>query len=51
MDLAGPIAQVFAKLPEAKRSAVAEEMAREAEQVGGIPVRLLGLTWVASGKA
>jgi SAM-dependent methyltransferase len=51
MDLAGPIAQLFAKLPEAKRSAVTDEMAREAEQVGGIPVRLLGLTWIATGHA
>ena len=51
MDLAGPMAQVFSRVPEAKRSAVVAEMAREAEQVGGIPVRLLGMTWVASGHA
>jgi SAM-dependent methyltransferase len=51
MDLAGPIAHLFAKVPEEKRAAVKDEMAREAEQTGGIPVRLLGLTWVATAHA
>jgi len=51
MDLAGPIAHLFAQLPESKRALVKAEMAREAEQLGGIPVRLLGLALIATARA
>jgi SAM-dependent methyltransferase len=51
LDLAGPIAHLFEKVPESRRQAVLGEMANEAEQAGGIPVRLLGLTWILTAIA
>jgi len=51
LDLVGPMAQLFAKLPEAKQAAVKDEMAREVERAGGVPVRLGGVSWIATARA
>jgi SAM-dependent methyltransferase len=51
LELAGPIAMLFAKLPEAERGAVAEEIAREAERAGGGKPLLKGVALLATGRA
>jgi SAM-dependent methyltransferase len=51
LDLAGPIAAIFNKLPAEKRADVTAEMAREVEKVGGVPVKLPGVTWLATARA
>lgn len=51
LELAGPIAMLFAKVPADKRAVVAEEIAREAERAGGGKAHLPGVTWVATAQA
>ena len=51
LDLAGPIAMLYSKVPTDKRAIVAGEIAREAETVGGGKAHLPGLTWLATGRA
>jgi SAM-dependent methyltransferase len=51
LDLVGPIAAIFNKLPAEKRADVTAEMAREVEKVGGVPVKLPGATWLATARA
>lgn len=51
LDLAGPIAALFSKLPASARPEVAAEIAREVERADGGSARLTGVTWVAEGLA
>jgi SAM-dependent methyltransferase len=51
LELAGPIAAIFAKLPAEKQASVKDEIAREVERVGGVPVKLPGATWLATARA
>jgi ubiquinone/menaquinone biosynthesis C-methylase UbiE len=50
IELAGPLASLYAKLPAERRQAYADEVAAEAERqsVGKPGVSLPGLTWIAS---
>jgi SAM-dependent methyltransferase len=51
MELAGPIAMLFRQLPEDKQPAVRREIEQEAERSAGGRVHLMGVTWVATGRA
>jgi len=48
LDLAGPIAGLFAKVPEGEQQAVFDEMSRAVEVAGGGSARLEGVTWIAT---
>jgi hypothetical protein len=53
IELAGPLASLYAKLPEERKRAYAEDVAAEAERlsVRKPGVALSGLTWMASGRS
>jgi ubiquinone/menaquinone biosynthesis C-methylase UbiE len=51
LELAGPIAMLFARVPQEQRVAVAGEIAREVERAGGGKARLPGVTWFASARS
>jgi hypothetical protein len=53
IEMAGPLASLYAKLPEEKKRAYAEEVAAEAERlsVRKPGVALPGVTWIASGRS
>jgi ubiquinone/menaquinone biosynthesis C-methylase UbiE len=53
IDMAGPLAVLYDKLPEERKRAYAEEVAAEAERlsVRQPGVALPGVTWVASGRS
>jgi SAM-dependent methyltransferase len=52
LDLAGPLATLYARVPEAERPAVFDEMAAACEEAGGGSARdLRGVTWVATATA
>ena len=52
MEVAGPLASLYAKLPEHKKHAYADDVATEAERqsVRKPGVALPGFTWIASGR-
>ena len=52
MEVAGPLASLYAKLPEDKKRAYADDVAAEAERqsVRKPGVALPGFTWIASGR-
>lgn len=52
MELAGPLASLYAKLPEDKKRAYADELAAEAERQSARKpgVSLPGATWIASAR-
>jgi ubiquinone/menaquinone biosynthesis C-methylase UbiE len=53
IEMAGPLAALYAKLPEDRKRAYAEEVAGEAERrsVRKPGVALPGVTWIASGRS
>ena len=51
LDLAGPIAMLFSRVPEERRREVSSEIAREVERAGGGRARLSGVTWFASARS
>jgi SAM-dependent methyltransferase len=53
IDMAGPLAVLYEKLPEEQKRAYAEDVAREAERqsVSRSGVALPGMTWIASGRS
>jgi len=53
IEMAGPLASLYAKLPEEKKRAYADDVATEAERlsVRKPGVALPGLTWIASGRS
>jgi ubiquinone/menaquinone biosynthesis C-methylase UbiE len=51
LELAGPIAVLFSKVPTEKREAVSAEIAREIENAGGGTARVNGVTWIATARA
>lgn len=53
IDMAGPLASLYAKLPEERKRAYAEDVAAEAERRSGRKpgVALPGVTWIASGQS
>jgi SAM-dependent methyltransferase len=53
IEMAGPLASLYAKLPEEKKQAYADDVAREAERrsVQKPGVALPGATWIASGRS
>ena len=51
IDLAGPIAVLFNKVPQEKRGAVAAEMAAEIEKAGGGTARVNGVAWIVTARA
>jgi len=52
LDLAGPLAALFARVPESDRSAVFAELAAACDEAGGGSVRgLRGVSWVATARA
>ena len=51
LELAGPIAMLFARVPQDKRAAVANEIAQEVERVGGGRAKLPGVTWFVSARS
>jgi ubiquinone/menaquinone biosynthesis C-methylase UbiE len=51
LALAGPIAMLMKAVPEDKRAAATNEIAREAERVGGGRARVPGVTWLATAQA
>ena len=48
LDLAGPIAMIFSRVPEERRRDVSSEIAREVERAGGGRAHLSGVTWFAT---
>jgi ubiquinone/menaquinone biosynthesis C-methylase UbiE len=50
LDLAGPIAALFSKVPAEKREAVSAEIAAEIERAGGGTARVGGVTWIAAAR-
>jgi ubiquinone/menaquinone biosynthesis C-methylase UbiE len=52
IEMAGPLASLYAKLPEARKAAYAKEVAEEAQRqsVSKSGIALAGLTWIASGR-
>jgi ubiquinone/menaquinone biosynthesis C-methylase UbiE len=50
LEFAGPIASLFARVPQEQRGAVAGEIAHEVERAGGGRARLPGVTWFASAR-
>jgi SAM-dependent methyltransferase len=51
LEIAGPIATMFAKVAPEKREEAAGEVIREIERIGGGSARLRGITWVATARA
>ncbi len=51
LDLAGPIASLFARVPEEERQAVFDVVARACEEAGSGSARLCGVTWIATATA
>jgi ubiquinone/menaquinone biosynthesis C-methylase UbiE len=53
IDMAGPLASIYTKLPEERQRAYASEVAAEAERqsVRKPGVALPGMTWIAAGRA
>ena len=53
MDLAGPLASVYAKLSDADRRACADEIAAEVERrsVRTLGIALPGVAWIATGRS
>ena len=51
MELAGPIAMLIAQLPSDKLPLVRAEIEREAAESAAGKVRLMGVTWIATGRA
>lgn len=47
LDTAGPLGSLFRSLPLEQQRALADEMAREVERIGGGRAHLDGLTWLA----
>jgi enediyne biosynthesis protein CalE5 len=51
LEIAGPIAMLFSRVPQDDRVAVENEIAQEVERAGGGRVKLPGVTWFVSARA